>query len=592
MTGQLHAHLVAHGIDQEVRGRATTPLDQLGEHPCLVEGALDGPARPRERRGESIGHLTQYALDLLSDEPERLGGLGLLVHLGHPGLQGSVRLVEAIPAIVVRVGLDPGGRAGPRPLQLRADRLDTPNQFGEPSQGFPLGLSTHVPVDPEAAPANGDDLGRLVMLLVLDQLPAMHQQRGLLETEGVDHAEVRCVNREISQPHLFLGVVRETDVDIAVHTAEPARQLLDPGELVAVRRLWDHAQRHRGFARQVRPELVDQRVAHHARASLVEIHVRGQVQTEALPQQGQQLAGCALSLDRIVGGLLREPPRDEVLVRLAAEDHLEQRRPVAGAALFDEAHDVLIADPLRIEHLVDPAIGEAPAQHVASESPELWLVGDPPLLQLHQQRALTIPFDAGEVDDQRRRLIDGDRRLDGRAHTEEGTGEPHQVGLLLADDDAVKIALLALDLLQLVDERRELLAGVVEAHHAADRQLLRQLTGKVVVERVHQPSPSRCCFSTARAIRGASSRSPSRSSLPSWYNRYHTRRCRMIRSSCSRCRRFSVKSAFSRKSPGTSSVTRSWRDGRSSSNQPSWTSNGSRTVSSAFCLLWFIQPAE
>src|SRR5690606_15822742 len=161
--------------------------------PRLMQGSGNGPSGCAEDLGEAVGHLLEELFVLTANDSQALLGLGLLVHLGDPGFESALKLVDARPAVLGRIRLDPLGRVAVALGQRGTDLLDLATELGHQTTGFPLRLPTYVAVDPEAAAATSDDAERPLVLASTDELAGVGQERPLLEAERVDVAEVTGV---------------------------------------------------------------------------------------------------------------------------------------------------------------------------------------------------------------------------------------------------------------------------------------------------------------------------------------------------------------------------------------------------------------
>ena len=128
----------------------------------------------------------------------------------------------------------------------------------------------------------------------------------------------------------------------------------------------------------------------------------------------------SLTMARILAPSMPASVMMSCLALGTAEQGVQHRCDLAVAALLQEGDDVVVGHRRRAQHLVDLAVGEALAQHVQREPLELGLVAGSALLQLHQHRAGAIPGDAGQVEDQRLRLVGRDDRLHRVSQAEEG----------------------------------------------------------------------------------------------------------------------------------------------------------------------------
>ncbi len=170
---QVGAHLVAHGIHEEVGQLATTGFDQIGVDVRLLQHAGGRPLRIHQGLREALGHLLEQAFVIASDHADgtfqRL--FGLILHLGDPGFHGALGSVDAKPSIFCRVGLDPPGRSPRHLLHLRAHLGYSLPQLGHQTAGLPLGQPAQKAgmIHPEAAAASQHDIERIRMMPVGDE---------------------------------------------------------------------------------------------------------------------------------------------------------------------------------------------------------------------------------------------------------------------------------------------------------------------------------------------------------------------------------------------------------------------------------------
>ena len=147
--GELDAHLEAHGVDEEVGDGLGLVGDDLAPDARLVERAGHGPPGLHERLGEALGHRVAGVLVGAPDDAER-ALLGLLVEVRDPGLEAALGLVEAEPAVLRRVGVEPRGGVARGLADGRSHLHRDAAQLGHAASGLPLGLPLDVTVKPEA----------------------------------------------------------------------------------------------------------------------------------------------------------------------------------------------------------------------------------------------------------------------------------------------------------------------------------------------------------------------------------------------------------------------------------------------------------
>ena len=122
-------------------------------------------------------------------DDETLLGLGLLVHLGDPSFKPTLERIEAEPAILGRISVDPlrgvaiGVADGSRTFSIsRPSSVISRRPPTEPA-------SQH-PDRPKTPTADGDDAEGSCVIASADELAGVGEQRAFFEAECVDVAEM------------------------------------------------------------------------------------------------------------------------------------------------------------------------------------------------------------------------------------------------------------------------------------------------------------------------------------------------------------------------------------------------------------------
>src|SRR5207247_10151881 len=122
------------------------------------------------------------------NDPER-AFRWILIEIRHPGLQTTLRLIHAIPAVFRRVRIDPGASVA---LHLTDGDLDPrcqASQLCHAAARLPLGLPSDVSLQPEAVLVLADECQNLIKLRGRNEVTAATQERALLESACVDGSE-------------------------------------------------------------------------------------------------------------------------------------------------------------------------------------------------------------------------------------------------------------------------------------------------------------------------------------------------------------------------------------------------------------------
>ena len=117
------------------------------------------------------------------NDGESLLGFRLLVHPGNPGFEAPLQFVDAEPAIFIGVRLHPLGWVAVAFAKGQTDLLDLVAELAHQPARFPLGLSSHIAVDPEASDASGHNSERLLVFTGMDEFPGVCEESSFLETE-------------------------------------------------------------------------------------------------------------------------------------------------------------------------------------------------------------------------------------------------------------------------------------------------------------------------------------------------------------------------------------------------------------------------
>ena len=95
------------------------------------------------------------------------------VEVRDPGLQTSLYLFYAVPAVPGGVRVDPGAWVASGLAHGSSHRHGQASQLRHAAARLPLGLPSDITIQPEAVFPQGNDFESLVELLRRDQIPAM-----------------------------------------------------------------------------------------------------------------------------------------------------------------------------------------------------------------------------------------------------------------------------------------------------------------------------------------------------------------------------------------------------------------------------------
>lgn len=174
-------HFEAHRVHEKVRDRLWLCAHHLAEHVDLVKHRWDVPLRLLQRLPKPAGHRVARVLVFASHDRER-AFLRLVLEHSHAPFELTVRLIQAMPAVLSRVSVDARGRVR---RHLAYGFLDLNRQGAQrrhTATHIPMRLSSNFAVAPEAVLARDYHVERRGELFVGDQLTAVLEQRLLFET--------------------------------------------------------------------------------------------------------------------------------------------------------------------------------------------------------------------------------------------------------------------------------------------------------------------------------------------------------------------------------------------------------------------------
>ena len=215
---------------------------------------------PRPAACEAVRHLLQQFLVFTAYDGEALLGLGLLVHLGDPGFKPTLERIDAEPAILGRIGVDPLRGVTMGFAEGGPDLLGLPAKLSHKPAGLPLSLPPNIPIDPKAPTAGGDDAEGFCVIATAYELTGVGKHRALFEAEGVDVAEMTglylCLRKPRSARPCWTG-----HIAVGVAASQALGNIVDAFDMFLAWRIWDHGNGLWRLAFQVRAELADQYVA-------------------------------------------------------------------------------------------------------------------------------------------------------------------------------------------------------------------------------------------------------------------------------------------------------------------------------------------